>query len=91
MAGRFVHSSPTMALVQRRLCRQELLKTPLASVTCFTNFFSTSECRELMCMRVTISAINTLVGEHDLNFSALNSTRRSCIRCGIISQPPAGR
>ncbi|MGB7940527.1 MAG: methyltransferase, partial [Pseudolabrys sp.] len=31
-----------------RRCRQELLATPLASVTRFTDFFTTSECRDLL-------------------------------------------
>jgi len=31
-----------------RRCRQELLETPLASVTRFTDFFTTSECRDLL-------------------------------------------
>jgi len=31
-----------------RRCRQEILQTPLASVTRFTDFFSTSECRDLL-------------------------------------------
>ena len=50
-----------------RRCRQDLLKTPLASVTRFTDFFSTSECRDLLFhvqeSRMTIPAINKFVGE----------------------------
>ena len=46
-----------------RRCRQELLKTPLASVTRFSDFFSTSECRDLLFhvheARMTIPAIKT--------------------------------
>ncbi len=55
-----------------RRCRQELLKTPLASVTRFTDFFSTSECRDLLFhvheARMTIPTINTFIGEHHLKF-----------------------
>ena len=55
-----------------RRCRQELLKTPLVGVTRFSDFFSTSECRDLLFhvheARMTIPAINTFVGEHRLKF-----------------------
>jgi 2-polyprenyl-3-methyl-5-hydroxy-6-metoxy-1,4-benzoquinol methylase len=55
-----------------RRCRQELLKTPLASVTRFTDFFSTSECRDLLFhvheARMTIPAIDTFIGEERLKF-----------------------
>ena len=55
-----------------RRCRQELLKTPLASVTRFTDFFTTSECRDLLFhvheARVTIPVIKSFVGEHSLKF-----------------------
>lgn len=55
-----------------RRCRQELLKTPLASVTRFTDLFSTSECRDLLFhvheARMTIPAINKFIGEHGLKF-----------------------
>lgn len=55
-----------------RRCRQELLKTPLASITRFTDFFSTSECRDLLFhvheARMTIPAIKTFIGEQGLKF-----------------------
>ena len=55
-----------------RRCRQELLKTPLASVTRFSDFFSTSECRDLLFhvheVRMTIPSIGTFIDEHRLNF-----------------------
>ena len=55
-----------------RRCRQELLKTPLASVTRFTDFFTTSECRDLLFhvheARVTIPVIKSFVGKHSLKF-----------------------
>jgi 2-polyprenyl-3-methyl-5-hydroxy-6-metoxy-1,4-benzoquinol methylase len=55
-----------------RRCRQELLKTPLASVTRFTDFFTTSECRDLLFhvheARVNIPVIKTFVREHGLKF-----------------------
>jgi 2-polyprenyl-3-methyl-5-hydroxy-6-metoxy-1,4-benzoquinol methylase len=68
IADRGIGSTPP----EIRLCRQELLKTPLASVTRFTDFFSTSECRDLLFhvheARMTIPAINTFIGEHRLKF-----------------------
>ena len=55
-----------------RRCRQELLKTPLASVTRFTDFFTTSECRDLLFhvheARITIPAIKAFIREHGLKF-----------------------
>jgi 2-polyprenyl-3-methyl-5-hydroxy-6-metoxy-1,4-benzoquinol methylase len=61
-------STPT----EIRRCRQELLKTPLASVTRFTDFFTTSECRDLLFhvheAHVNIPAIKTFIAEHGLKF-----------------------
>jgi SAM-dependent methyltransferase len=55
-----------------RRCRQDLLNTPLASVTRFTDFFSTSECRDLLFhvqeARMTIPAIQAFIAEHHLRF-----------------------
>jgi hypothetical protein len=55
-----------------RRCRQELLATPLASVTRFTDFFSTSECRDLLFhvqeSRLTIPAIKTFLAQNNLRF-----------------------
>jgi 2-polyprenyl-3-methyl-5-hydroxy-6-metoxy-1,4-benzoquinol methylase len=55
-----------------RRCRQELLATPLRSVTRFTDFFSTSECRDLLFhvqeARVTIPAIKDFLAAHGLRF-----------------------
>jgi SAM-dependent methyltransferase len=55
-----------------RRCRQELLATPLASVTRFTDFFSTSECRDLLFhvqeSRLTIPQIKDFVLQHNLRF-----------------------
>ena len=55
-----------------RRCRQELLKTPLAGVTRFADFFSTSECRDLLFhvqeARMTIPAIRNFLAAHDLRF-----------------------
>ncbi len=55
-----------------RRCRQDLLKTPIASVTRFADFFTTSECRDLLFhvheARMTLPAINTFIGEHGLKF-----------------------
>src|SRR5262249_23272228 len=55
-----------------RRCRQALLDTPLASVTRFNDFFSTSECRDLLFhvqeARMTIPALHAFIAEHDLKF-----------------------
>jgi SAM-dependent methyltransferase len=55
-----------------RRCRQELLETPLASVTRFTDFFTTSECRDLLFhvheARITIPAIKAFIREQGLKF-----------------------
>jgi len=55
-----------------RRCRQELLNTPLASVTRFTDFFTTSECRDLLFhvheARITIPAIKAFIREQGLKF-----------------------
>ena len=55
-----------------RRCRQEILATPLASVTRFTDFFTTSECRDLLFhvheSRVTIPVIRDFIREHGLRF-----------------------
>jgi 2-polyprenyl-3-methyl-5-hydroxy-6-metoxy-1,4-benzoquinol methylase len=68
ISGRAFGTTPA----EIRRCRQELLKTPLASVTRFTDFFSTSECRDLLFhvheARMTIPAISAFIGEHGLKF-----------------------
>jgi SAM-dependent methyltransferase len=55
-----------------RRCRQELLETPLASVSRFTDFFTTSECRDLLFhvheARVTIPVIKSFIREQGLKF-----------------------
>jgi 2-polyprenyl-3-methyl-5-hydroxy-6-metoxy-1,4-benzoquinol methylase len=55
-----------------RRCRQEILKTSLAAVTRFADFFSTSECRDLLFhvqeSRLTIPAIKNFVAQHGLRF-----------------------
>ena len=55
-----------------RHCRQEILKTPLATVTRFTDFFSTSECRDLLFhvqeRRLTIPEIKNFVAQNGLRF-----------------------
>jgi len=55
-----------------RRCRQELLATPLASVTRFTDFFTTSECRDLLFhvheSRITIPVIRDFIRENGLTF-----------------------
>ena len=53
-----------------RRCRQEILQTPLASLTRFTDFFSTSECRDLLFhvqeSRLSLPAIKTFVTQNGL-------------------------
>ena len=55
-----------------RRCRQELLETPLASVTRFTDFFTTSECRDLLFhvqeARLSIPMLKALITNHGLKF-----------------------
>lgn len=55
-----------------RRCRQELLKTPLGSVARFFDFFSTSECRDLLFhvqeSRMTIPVIKDFIDGHGLKF-----------------------
>ena len=79
-----------------RRCRQELLKTPLASVTRFTDFFSTSECRDLLFhvqeARMNIPAINTVVGKHRLKFLGFEfGVHAVAAVCAVVSPPRAGR
>ena len=55
-----------------RRCRQELLETSLGSVTRFTDFFTTSECRDLLFhvqeARVTIPMLKAFITSHGLTF-----------------------
>ena len=55
-----------------RRCRQELLEMPLASVTRFTDFFTTSECRDLLFhvqeARLSIPMLKTFITNHGLKF-----------------------
>jgi 2-polyprenyl-3-methyl-5-hydroxy-6-metoxy-1,4-benzoquinol methylase len=55
-----------------RRCRQELLETPLASVTRFTDFFTTSECRDLLFhvqeARLSIPSFKAFIAKHGLKF-----------------------
>jgi 2-polyprenyl-3-methyl-5-hydroxy-6-metoxy-1,4-benzoquinol methylase len=55
-----------------RRCRYDLLKTPLATVSRFTDFFSTSECRDLLFHvhehGTTLPAIKAFIDEHGLKF-----------------------
>jgi 2-polyprenyl-3-methyl-5-hydroxy-6-metoxy-1,4-benzoquinol methylase len=68
IAGRGYGSTPD----EIRRCRQDLLNTPLAGVTRFTDFFTTSECRDLLFhvheARMTIPAIAMFMSEHHLKF-----------------------
>jgi SAM-dependent methyltransferase len=55
-----------------RRCRQDLLGTPLDIVTRFDDFFTTSECRDLLFhvqeSRTTIPAIKAFIDSHGLRF-----------------------
>jgi 2-polyprenyl-3-methyl-5-hydroxy-6-metoxy-1,4-benzoquinol methylase len=55
-----------------RRCRQELLETPLGSVTRFTDFFTTSECRDLLFhvheARLSIPMLKAFITNHGLKF-----------------------
>jgi 2-polyprenyl-3-methyl-5-hydroxy-6-metoxy-1,4-benzoquinol methylase len=55
-----------------RRCRQDLLETPLRSITRFDDYFSMSECRDLLFhvqeSRTTIPEIKTFVTENKLKF-----------------------
>lgn len=55
-----------------RRCRQDLIATPLRSVARFADFFSTSECRDLLFhtqeARVTIPEIKAFLAEANLRF-----------------------
>jgi tetratricopeptide (TPR) repeat protein len=61
---------PTAAGIRR--CRQELLASPLRAVSRYRDFFSTSECRDLLFhvqeRRVTIPQIKRFLAEQNLNF-----------------------
>jgi len=62
--------SPIAADIRR--CRQDLLETPLRRVARFHDFFSTSECRDLLFhvqeSRMTIPAIKAFIAGHGLTF-----------------------
>jgi SAM-dependent methyltransferase len=68
IAGRGYGSTPA----EIRRCRQDLLDTPLRSVARFNDFFSTSECRDMLFHvqegRLTIPAIKSFLAEHGLRF-----------------------
>ena len=55
-----------------RRCRQDLLQTPLAALARFADFFSISECRDLLFhvqeSRTTIPAIKDFIDAHGLKF-----------------------
>jgi len=55
-----------------RRCRQQLLETPLSGVTRFSDFFTMSECRDLLFhvqeARMTIPRIKAFIDEHHLTF-----------------------
>ena len=55
-----------------RRCRQDLLASPLQKIARFNDFFSTSECRDMLFhgqeQRMTIPAIKAFIAEHKLRF-----------------------
>ena len=55
-----------------RRCRQDLMDSPLKDVARAGDFFSTSECRDLLFhiqeRRLTIPQIKSFIAEHDLKF-----------------------
>ena len=62
--------TPTPADIRR--CRQELLATPMGSVVRFKDFFTTSECRDLLFhvqeRRMTIPQVKSFIDENRLQF-----------------------
>jgi 2-polyprenyl-3-methyl-5-hydroxy-6-metoxy-1,4-benzoquinol methylase len=68
LAEKGVGSSPS----DIRRCRQELLSTPMRSVADYADYFSISECRDLLFHvqehQLTIPEIDAFLREHDLRF-----------------------
>jgi hypothetical protein len=62
----------TASAADIRRCRQDLLQTEHRSVARFHDFFSTSECRDLLFhvqeSRMTLPAIKDFIGAHGLKF-----------------------
>ena len=69
--------APTASDIRR--CRQELLETPLRSLERSHDFFSTSECRDLLFhvqeSRMTIPGIKAFLAEHGLKFIGFEFNR----------------
>jgi SAM-dependent methyltransferase len=69
--------APTPSDIRR--CRQELLETPLRSLARSHDFFSTSECRDLLFhvqeSRMTIPGIKAFLAEHGLKFIGFEFSR----------------
>jgi 2-polyprenyl-3-methyl-5-hydroxy-6-metoxy-1,4-benzoquinol methylase/tetratricopeptide (TPR) repeat protein len=59
-------------LADIRRCRQDLLQTPMGSVARFSDFFSTSECRDLLFhvqeSRMTIPTLKAFIADQGLRF-----------------------
>jgi SAM-dependent methyltransferase len=68
LAGKGVGSSPS----DIRRCRQELLSTPIKSVADYADYFSISECRDLLFHvqehQLTIPEIDAFLRQYDLRF-----------------------
>lgn len=61
-----------------RRCRQELLNSAMKNIAKFNDFFSTSECRDLLFhvheRRLSIAEIKAFVGAHELKFIGFEFT-----------------
>jgi SAM-dependent methyltransferase len=55
-----------------RRCREDIMSTPMKSLAGYSDFFSTSECRDLLFHvqehHLTIPEISSFIGDHDLKF-----------------------
>jgi SAM-dependent methyltransferase len=64
-----------------RRCRQDLLATRLQKIARVNDFFSTSECRDMLFhvqeQRMTIPAIKAFIGEHALRFLGFEVDQRT--------------
>lgn len=71
-----------------RRCRQDLLETPLRSVARFHDFFSTSECRDLLFhvqeSRMTIPDIKAFIAGHGLKFIGFEFDQATLQKCRAL-------
>jgi 2-polyprenyl-3-methyl-5-hydroxy-6-metoxy-1,4-benzoquinol methylase len=68
----------TPSVVDIRRCRQDLLATPLGSISRFNDFYTTSECRDLLFhvqeSRMTLPAIKAFIEAQRLKFIGFDFT-----------------